>query len=39
MLVRDIIDILEADIITAADLDVEVKTACGSDMMLSLIHI
>ena len=37
MLVRDIIDILEADIITAADLDVEVKTACGSDMMSDVL--
>lgn len=37
MVVRDIIQILEADIITAADLDVEVKTACGSDMMSDVL--
>ncbi|MCI9273699.1 MAG: hypothetical protein HFE39_07065 [Clostridiales bacterium] len=37
MIVRDIIKILEADIITAADLDVEVKTACGSDMMSDVL--
>lgn len=37
MVVRDIIKILEAEIITAADLDVEVKTACGSDMMSDVL--
>ena len=33
MTIRDIISLLDAEIISAADLDLEVKTACGSDMM------
>jgi predicted transcriptional regulator len=37
MVVKDIIRILEADVITAADLDVEVRTACGSDMMSDVL--
>ncbi|HIS70286.1 MAG TPA: hypothetical protein IAA58_13085 [Candidatus Gallacutalibacter stercoravium] len=37
MTVRDIIEILEAKVITAADLDVEVHTACGSDMMSDVL--
>ena len=37
MTVRDIIEILEAKVITAAVLDVEVHTACGSDMMSDVL--
>ena len=33
MVVGDIIKILEADVISAADLDAEIHTVCGSDMM------
>ena len=37
MTVRDIIRILDAEIVTAGDLDTEVKTACGSDMMSDVL--
>ena len=40
MTISRIIDILEARLLTkGADCTREVHTACGSDMMLSLIHI
>ena len=32
MVVRDILEILEGEIICEGDLDQEIKTACGSDM-------
>ena len=37
MTIRDIISILDAQIITASNLDLEVKTACGSDMMSDVL--
>ncbi len=37
MNVRDIISILEAEVISEGDLDIEVKTACGSDMMSDVL--
>lgn len=37
MIVKDIISILEAEIITEGDLNAEVKTACGSDMMSDVL--
>lgn len=37
MIVKDIIDILKCDIILACDLDAEVRTACGSDMMSDVL--
>ncbi len=37
MVVRDIIKILEADVISAADLDAEIRTVCGSDMMSDVL--
>ncbi len=37
MVIKDIIDILDAEVITAADLNAEVKTACGSDMMSDVL--
>ena len=37
MKVRDIIKILDAEIISEGDLDAEVKTACGSDMMSDVL--
>ena len=37
MTIRDIISLLDAEIISAADLDLEVKTACGSDMMSDVL--
>lgn len=37
MIVNDIIKILKADIISEGDLDAEVKTACGSDMMSDVL--
>ena len=37
MVVRDIIDILEADIVHEANLDLEIKSACGSDMMSDVL--
>jgi predicted transcriptional regulator len=37
MTVRDVIRILDAEIVTAGDLDAEVKTACGSDMMSDVL--
>ena len=37
MTVIDVIRILDAEIITAGDLDAEVKTACGSDMMSDVL--
>ena len=37
MVVRDIIDILEGEIICEGDLDQEIKTACGSDMMSDVL--
>ena len=33
MIVKDVLDILEGEIICEGDLDQEIKTACGSDMM------
>lgn len=37
MKVRDIISILDAKILAEGDLDAEVKTACGSDMMSDVL--
>ena len=37
MTVNDIIKILDANIIEASDLNTEVKTACGSDMMSDVL--
>ena len=37
MVVKDIIDILEGEIICAGDLNQEIKTACGSDMMIDVL--
>ena len=37
MVVRDIIQILEGEIICEGDLDQEIKTACGSDMMSDVL--
>lgn len=37
MLVKDIIEILDGEIICEGDLSAEVKTACGSDMMSDVL--
>ena len=37
MKVQDIIEILQADVLVEGDLDQEVKTACGSDMMSDVL--
>lgn len=37
MTVKEIIRILEAEVVTAGDLNTEVKTACGSDMMSDVL--
>ena len=37
MVVKDIIDILEGEIICEGDLDHVIKTACGSDMMSDVL--
>lgn len=37
MKVKDIIDILKAEVIYSDDLDTEVHTACGSDMMSDVL--
>ena len=37
MVVRDILEILEGEIICEGDLDQEIKTACGSDMMSDVL--
>lgn len=37
MTVSDIIRILDAEVITTGDLDAQVKTACGSDMMSDVL--
>lgn len=37
MLVKDIIDILDAQVITASNLDAQVLSACGSDMMSDVL--
>lgn len=37
MTVKDIIKILDAKVIADADLNVEVKSACGSDMMSDVL--
>ena len=37
MIVKDIIDILEGEIICEGDLEQEIKTACGSDMMSDVL--
>ncbi|MEE0872150.1 MAG: DRTGG domain-containing protein [Ruminococcus sp.] len=37
MIVKDIIDILEGDVICEGDLHQEIKTACGSDMMSDVL--
>ena len=37
MTVNDIISVLKAEIISEGDLDAEVKTACGSDMMSDVL--
>ena len=38
MTVKEIIRILEAEVVTAGDLNTEVKTACGSDMMSDVLE-
>lgn len=37
MVVKDLIDILKAKVILTGDLDAEIKTACGSDMMSDVL--
>ncbi len=37
MEVHDIVDILEAEIVNEGDMDAEIKTACGSDMMSDVL--
>ena len=37
MVVKDIIDILEGEVICEGNLDHEIKTACGSDMMSDVL--
>ena len=37
MIVKDIIDILDGEIICEGDLNTEIKTACGSDMMSDVL--
>ncbi|MCH5298122.1 MAG: hypothetical protein J1E96_00010 [Ruminococcus sp.] len=37
MVVKDIIEILEGEIICEGDLEQEIKTACGSDMMSDVL--
>ena len=37
MIVRDVIDILEAEVVYEADLDAEILSACGSDMMSDVL--
>lgn len=37
MKVKDIIDILECSVISAANLEDELRTACGSDMMSDVL--
>ena len=39
MIVKDIIDILEGEIICEGDLNQEIKTACGSDMMSDVLAL
>ena len=39
MIVKDIIDILEGEIICEGDLEQEIKTACGSDMMSDVLAL
>ena len=37
MVVKDIIDILQGEVICEGDLEQEIKTACGSDMMSDVL--
>ena len=37
MTVREVIRILDAEVLVSGDLDTEVKTACGSDMMSDVL--
>ena len=37
MIVKDVLDILEGEIICEGDLNQEIKTACGSDMMSDVL--
>lgn len=37
MKIRDVIQILDADVIVQGNLDEELKTACGSDMMSDVL--
>ena len=37
MVVKDIIDILHGEVICEGDLEQEIKTACGSDMMSDVL--
>lgn len=37
MQIKDIIDVLDAEIIVASDLETEIKTACASDMMSDVL--
>lgn len=37
MKIRDIIQILDADVLVSGDLDLEVRTVCGSDMMSDVL--
>ena len=37
MVIKDIIDILQGEVICEGDLNQEIKTACGSDMMSDVL--
>ena len=37
MVIKDIIDILEGEVICEGNLDTEIKTVCGSDMMSDVL--
>jgi predicted transcriptional regulator len=37
MLLRDVVNVLEADIIYADNLDTDIHTACGSDMLSDVL--
>ena len=39
MIVKDVLDILEGEIICEGDLDQEIKTACGSDMTAEMMDM
>lgn len=37
MIIKELIDILKAEIVSEADLEVDIHTACGSDMMSDVL--